>query len=347
MLTVLSVAYPFAPVTADPVGGAEQVLAQLDRALVAAGHRSIVIACEGSAPAGELRTIPAVDTHDIGGPEWALAHASIRARMAEAIAEGVDLIHLHGFDFDSYVPPPGPPVLVTLHLPLDWYVPDILRWDRPRTFLQPVSADQASRAPAGVVLTEPIPNGVDCARLYPEDGPKDYVAILGRVAPEKGFHDAIDAAKLAGAPLRAAGEVFPYVEHRRYFDEGIVPRLDAERRWIGPVQGEAKRRLIAGAKALLIPSTAPETSSLVAMEALACGTPVIAYRAGALPGIVDDGETGFLVDGVAEMAEAIGRVGRIDRARCRAVACERYSLERMIGAYFDLYRRLAAQRLAA
>ncbi|HET8611687.1 MAG TPA: glycosyltransferase family 4 protein [Sphingomonas sp.] len=342
-LTVLSVAYPFAPVTADPAGGSEQVLAQLDRALTEAGHRSIVIAAEGSTALGDLIAIPA-PSDDLDHADRESLHALMRARIAEAIAEErVDLIHLHGLDFAAYMPPPGLPLLVTLHLPFDWYPPGSLPSpERPRTWFNPVSADQARRAPPGLDLLPPVANGVDTDLYRPSGERGDYALILGRVAPEKGFADAIEAARIAGAPLIAAGRLFPYDDHRRYFEEQVRPRLDAERRFIGPVEGEAKRRLLAEARCVLIPSTAPETSSLVAMEALACGTPVIAYRAGALPEIVEPGVTGFLVDDIEELAEAIGRTETIDPLVCRSIACERFALDRATGAYLDLYLKLAA-----
>lgn len=341
-LTVLSIAYPFAPVDADPAGGAEQVLAQIDRALVKAGHRSIVIAAEGSEVAGELVPVGAVNG-EIDDRVRAERHQEVRAATAALLdRERIDLIHLHGIDFHAYPPPPGPPALVTLHLPLAWYPADALAPSRPRTFLQPVSADQARRGDPGLNLLPPIPNGVDTARLHPSEGEGDYVAFLGRVAPEKGLHDALAAARAAAVPLRAAGRLFPYPAHQAYFAEQVEPLLERERRWLGPVAGEAKRKLLAEARALLIPSTAPETSSLVAMEAFACGTPVIAYRSGALPDIVEEGVTGLLVDDAEEMAAAIGRLDEIDRAACRAAACERFPLERATAAYLALYQRLAA-----
>lgn len=339
-LTVLSVAYPFAPVTADPAGGSEQVLSQLDQALVAAGGRSIVLAQAGSAVAGELIEIPA-PPREVDGAAWAIVHAHMR-EVVDRVAPEMDLVHLHGFDFDSVLPPPGPPALVTLHLPLEWYVPAILRPERPRTYMQPVSASQAATAPEDMALLPPITNGVDVEHYRPEGEQGDYALVLGRVAPEKGFHDAVEAARMAGAPCRAAGHIFPYPEHRRYFEEEVAPRLGNDRLWLGPVAGEAKRRLLAEARCVLIPSTAPETSSLVAMEALACGTPVIAYRSGALPEVVAHGATGFIVEGVEAMADAIGRVGLIDRARCRAEAERRFDVRRTAAEYLALYERLAA-----
>ena len=341
VVTVLSVGYAFAPVTADPPGGSEQILATLDRALTAAGHRSIVVAQEGSAVTGELHTTPAPHGR-IEESMWATSHAIMRERIASVIErDRPDVVHLHGLDFGHYLPSAGPPVLVTLHLPLDWYATDWLRPERPRTFLQPVSSSQAALAAADVALIAPVANGIDTERFRP--GPKGGRAlVLGRITVEKGFHYALDAAHAAAAALDVAGVIFPYAEHEHYFASEVAPRLDADRRYLGPVAGEAKAALLRAAHCVLIASTAAETSSLVAMEALASGTPVIAYRAGALPDIVDDGVTGWLVDDVAGMADAIRRVDAIDPAACRAAALARFSQTRMIENYMQLYRRLAA-----
>ena len=341
MVTVLSVGYAFAPVTADPPGGSEQILATLDRALTAAGHRSIVIAQEGSVVTGELHTTPAPHGQ-IEEAMWATSHAIMRDRIAAVIArDRPDVVHLHGLDFGHYLPSAGPPVLVTLHLPLDWYAADWLRTERPRTFLQPVSASQAALADADVAMIAPVANGIDTERFRP--GPKGGRAlVLGRITEEKGFHFALDAAHAAGVPLDVAGMIFPYAEHEHYFASEVAPRLDAERRYLGPVAGEAKAALLRAARCVLIASTAAETSSLVAMEVLASGTPVIAYRAGALPDIVEDGVTGWLVDDVAGMADAMRRIDMIDPAACRAAALARFSQNRMIEDYMQLYRQIAA-----
>jgi len=163
---------------------------------------------------------------------------------------------------------------------------------------------------------------------------------LGRICPEKNVHVALEAGRRAGCPVLLGGQVFPYEAHQRYFRERVLPQLDGERRFIGPLPFRRKRLLLGAARCLLLPTLAPETSSLVAMEALACGTPVVAFPSGALPELVEDGVTGFLVGSAAEMAEAIEACDRIDPERCRAVARERFSLERMIAGYFDAYRQL-------
>jgi glycosyltransferase involved in cell wall biosynthesis len=339
-LTVLSVSYPLAPVTADPVGGAEQVLSRLDRALVAAGHRSLVIAPEGSRVAGELRAIPAVNG-PISDEDGRRIRAAVAERVAEVAArERPDVVHLHGIDFFSYLPPEGPPVLVTLHLPLDWYPPEALAPARPRTHLHPVSSAQAATAPPGVRLEAPIENGVDIPDLRVRK--RSYAFALGRICPEKGFDDALLAAERAHVPLLIAGTVFPYPYHQQHFRDAIEPRLGWRRRWVGAVEGACKRHLLAAAHCVLIPSKARETSSLVAMEAMAAGTPVIAYPSGALPEIVEHGRTGFLVEGVDGLAAAMRRVAEIDPELCRATARERFSADRMIARYMDRYAELAA-----
>ena len=342
MLTILSVAYPLATVGPDAVGGAEQVLAMLDRALVAAGHRSLVIACEGSFVAGELLAIPA-QRGPLDDAARAAAQETVRRILATTRA---DLIHLHGVDFEAYLPPPGPPALVTLHLPPSWYGQPALNPDRAETWLHCVShaqhrALQEQRHTPAVL--PPIPNGVDVRALGAvRHAKRDYAITLGRICPEKGQHTALQAARQANIGLLIGGQVYPYAAHERYFAEQVAPLLDAKRRFLGPLGFARKRRLLAGARCLLVPSTAPETSSLVAMEALACGTPVITFPSGALADLVDHGRTGFLVGTAAEMADAIAQAGAIDPETCRQAARHRFDQAGTIAAYLAAYHRLVA-----
>ncbi len=341
MLTVLSVAYPLAPVGPDAVGGSEQVLASLDAALVRAGHRSVVVACEGSATAGTLLATP----REAGEITNEMRERAL-ARHGEAIGQAlerypVDLVHMHGLDFQRYLPPPGLPVLATLHLPPAWYSASALDSGRPDTWLHCVSASQRRACPPGARLLPDVHNGVPVAALAAARHTKrNFTLMLGRICPEKGCHLALDAARLADVPLLVGGQVYPYPEHERYFRDEVKPRLDASRRFLGPVGFARKRRLLSAARCLLIPSLAPETSSLVAMEALACGTPVVAFPSGALPDIVEHGRTGFLVRDVREMAAAIGAVDTLDPELCRATARERFSDTRMTREYFALYERV-------
>jgi len=346
MLTVLSVAYPLAPVGLDAVGGAEQVLASLDAALVRAGHSSVVVACEGSVTAGALLAT----AREEGNITDAMRQRTW-ARHREAIGQAlerypVDLVHLHGVDFQQYLPPPGLPVLATLHLPPAWYSADALDSGRADVWLHCVSASQRLACPPGVRLLPDVPNGVPVEALAAVRPPKrDFTLMLGRVCPEKGCHLALEAARLAGVPLLIGGQVYPYPEHERYFHDEVQPRLDEKRRFLGPLRFAPKRRLLSSARCLLIPSLAPETSSLVAMEALACGTPVVAFPSGALPDIIEHGRTGFLVRDISEMAAAIRAADTLDPELCRAAARERFSDKRMINGYFALYQRVLEESL--
>src|SRR5262249_17759120 len=141
---------------------------------------------------------------------------------------------------------------------------------------------------------------------------------LGRICEEKGTHLALEIARQASMPITIAGQTYPFAYHQRYFDNEVAPRLSAipDATFIGLLSGPAKHRLLCGAKALLVTSQVAETSSLVAMEAAASGTPVIAFRHGALTEVVREGITGFLVDRVQEAVQALNHIGETNPAAC-------------------------------
>ena len=339
-LTVLNVAYPLAPVGHDAVGGAEQVLHAIDCALVEAGHRSVVVACEGSRTAGRLICTPAP-----GGTLDSRARIGAIEQHRLAVHDAlrrwsIDVVHLHGHDFDAYLPPEGPAVLATIHLPPELLLARIDRIGRPHTWLHGVSQTQHRRLAHVPHLLPPIENGVVIDSLPRATSRGTFALMLSRVCPEKGTHLALEAAQRAHMPLLVGGMVFPYGEHQRYFETEVLPRISRERRFVGPLSMHAKRRLLCAARCLLVPSLIEETSSLAAMEALACGTPVIAFAAGALPEIVDHGVTGFIVRDVEEMAVAMCRIDRIDPDACREVARRRFSAERMCRRYIERYEQI-------
>lgn len=342
MLTVLSIGYSLAAVGPDAVGGSEQVLSALDAALVRAGHRSLVIAPHGSSVRGTVFTtpkLPAALDDD--------ARRVAQRRMARVIKEvlgrhSVDLVHMHGLDFHQYLPPSGVPVLVTLHLPPDWYPPGIFNMQRPHTYMHCVSQSQANTCPPGARLLPVIDNGVPVDRLTSKHAKRKFALALARICPEKGVHCALEAARLADVSLIVAGQLFPYAWHQKYHDEEVAPRLDQRRRFIGPIGFDRKRRLLSAAQCLLVPSLVPETSSLVTMEAFACGTPVVGFPAGALPEIIEHGRTGFIVENEREMALAIKETAKLDPEACRHAARTRFSLDRTVQRYFDVYEQVVA-----
>jgi len=347
MLTVLQVAYPFEPVGPDAVGGAEQIVAALDARLVERGLGSVVVACAGSRVRGTLVATPPPPAI-VDERARATVHAAVRAAIAEAVARHpVDVVHLHGVDFHAYLPAldgAGLPVVVTLHLPPSFYAPgalvarDGVRW---------VCVSRAQRATCALADVVVVPNGVDVERFRARSLVGGYALVLGRICPEKAFHLALDAARVSGMPLVLAGQVFGYDSHQRYFAREIAPRLGRTRRFVGPIGFPRKRRLLAGARCVVIPSEVPETSSLVAMEALASGTPVVAAPVGALPEIVEHGRTGLLARGVAELAEAVRTVGEsIDRRACRRAAEARFDERAMFERYLMLYENGAGHNAA-
>lgn len=358
---ILFVAFPYAPIGPQAVGGAEVICSQLEATAASFGFPSVVVANASSSPRGQLypTSVPA-------GPITDEVRAEVekrqQAQIDRALSENpIGLVHMHGLDFASYTVPEDTPVMVSVHLPPSWY-PDTI-WDMPPNYhFICVSETQRAACPAHVrdrVLV--IPNGVplpDRALLRPEGR---YALMLARICPEKNLHAGLDAARMAGMPALLGGEVFPYETHERYFADELQPRLSASgsshqsrnqadgehpiARFLGPVSGNEKDRALSRAACLLLPTLAPETSSLVAMEALAFGVPVIAMAVGAVPEIVDDGRTGYLIepgpDAVQQMATAIARLPEIDRTACRAAAEERFSADKMLKAYAALYRTLA------
>ena len=252
----------------DTAGGAEQVLARIDAALIDAGHRSLVLARPDSRVAGELIPVPSAWGHvhpDMEKAVWQRWRTELQLRIRR---HAVDLVHFHGCDFLHYLPTPSVALLATLHLPIDTYGPRL--FDAPVS-MHCVSNAQARDCPTSPRLLPTIPNGV--ADLYrPAVRPRPYCALLGRICPEKGLHLAIGAARAADYPALLAGEVFPYAAHRDYYRQEIRPRLGPAVRYIGPAGPRRKSRLLSAAQCLLIASRR-ETSSLVAMEALMCGTP--------------------------------------------------------------------------
>ena len=340
MTVVLQVAYPLSPVGPDAVGGAEQVLFHLERALAARGVSTVTVASEDSQISGTLVPVPR------GRPPYDTeAISAARQRHSEAIRAAlarwpISLVHMHGFDFDQYLPPPGIPVLATLHCPTSWYAPEALNPRSSDLWLNAVSRYQLQGLAQNGKLIGVVENGVPVDLFASHPKRRGFALVLARIAPEKGIREALEAAHLAEFPMLIAGELFPYPQHQRYFEQAIFPLLDQKRRWLGPIGFTRKRRLLAHARCVVIPSLESETSSLVLREAFAAGTPVVAFRRGALADAIENGRTGFLVESVEGIADAMKKIAALDGNACRAVAQKDFSLERMVDGYLDLYRKV-------
>ena len=204
----------------------------------------------------------------------------------------------------------------------------------------------STQCAAGVNWAGTVYHGLrlDSYAYSPRGG--DYLAFLGRISPEKRPDLAIALAKQTGIPLRIAAKVDPV--DRAYFTREIEPLLDHPLiEYIGEIGEEDKAAFLGGARALVFPIDWPEPFGLVMIEALACGTPVIARRRGSVPEVIRHGRTGFIVESMADMVRAVRRLDRIDRAECRREAEDRFSVERMADGYEVLYRRLGARARTA
>jgi glycosyltransferase involved in cell wall biosynthesis len=341
---IFYVAYPLLPVSNESCGGAEQMLATLECEIANRGHRTAMAACSGSQVAGHLLSTGPVTTEaDCFEARDQQHQRAVVDYLRRQRVPQVDLVHDKSGSFWRSAWQVDVPILATLHLPRNFYPADAFENLPPNLFFNCVSETQSysfSDLPnmAGVVR-----NGISVSQFPFVSEKQGYLLWMGRVCEEKGAHVAIEVARFTGLPVILAGQVYPFSHHEQYYIREIRPYVgsdDPRMCFIETPDFRMKRRLLKEARAVLIPSLAEETSSLVAMEAMACGTPVIGFRRGAIPEVVIDGETGFVVDDAEEMAEAVWRSGEINPHACRAHVEMNYSAERMADEYEALYERV-------
>jgi glycosyltransferase involved in cell wall biosynthesis len=321
-------------------GGIEHIVSLLARELVACGHQVTLIAAGGSAASGRLvRVYPeglATAMERGAAFEYPLYEAAA-AGHALRVAREVDVLHSHlGPRLVPVAAFAQAPIIHTIHTSIS----SDMRWllgEFPGARLTVVSRAQAATL-AGIASPEVIANGIDMDAMSFWAVPDDYLLVLGRIEARKGVDLAIDVARAARRRLIIAGQV----SDRAFFEERIRPRLDDGIRWIGPVGAAEKLRLLQHARALLFPVQWEEAFGLVMIEAMACGTPVVALARGAVAEIITPGENGDYAADIRELPALVDRVAALDRARVRASVAERFSHRRMVRAYIDLYRRVVA-----
>jgi glycosyltransferase involved in cell wall biosynthesis len=352
-MRIAQVAPPFESVPPGRYGGTERVVSVLTEELVRRGHDVTLFAPGDSNTSARL--VPIVDRalwhqklryHDFT-PFWAM----VLGKLVQEI-DSFDVVHSHldyfGYPLARIAPCP---VVTTLHGRLD--LPEMAPLYRAFADVPLVSISDAQRAPvpdAHWVAT--VYHGINLEEFTFQAKPEGYLVFLGRIAPEKGLDTAIHVAQKAGIPLKiAARKPLPFKqdpEVRRdweYYQQEIRPLLDGPHvEFIGEVGGHDRDALLANAAAMVFPIRWPEPFGLVMVEALACGTPVLALRAGSVPEVIDDGRTGFICETDDELVSAIKRIPEINRAHCRAEVERRFSPTAMAEAYERVYTALVTDR---
>ena len=346
-LRVAMLAPPWIPVPAPGYGGIEEVVRLLCRGMVLRGHDVTLLAAPGSDSAADVVTLL-----DEAHPDQ-IEHSVVEASHVAAAFDAIDAARDDGRPFDvvhDHCPAMTlamadrlqEAVVHTLHSSFTDERSELYRRHGHKSMLVALSEAQRAEAPEGVICDRVIPNPIDLDE-WPFSAEKDdSLLFIGRLDPDKGPHRAIAAATAAGSRLTLAGPVQP--DHRDFFAREVEPLLDGEWiRYVGPVAGAERAHLFSRSRALLMPIDWPEPFGLVMVESLATGTPVIAFNRGSAPEIVLHGETGFLVDSVEEMADAIHCVDELDPASCRESVETRFGLSRVLDAYEQAYTAVCDQ----
>ncbi|HVV81668.1 MAG TPA: glycosyltransferase family 4 protein [Kofleriaceae bacterium] len=319
-------------------GGTERIVSYLTEALVAAGHDVTLFASGDSQTAARL-IAPCAQALRLAGSVDALPHHIAMLEQVYLLARDFDVIHFH-IDFIQFplARRIKVPHVTTLHGRLD--LPDLYAVYRAFPDMPVVSISDAQRAPLpSIGWQRTIHHGLPVDLLRPAARRGDYLAFLGRISPEKRVDRAIEIARRAGLPLRIAAKVDQ--RDQAYFEREIRPLLAQPHvDFVGEIAERDKQAFLGGARALLFPIDWPEPFGLVMIEAMACGTPVIAWRNGSVPEVIDDGVTGFLVDDLDAAVDAVARADRLPRPAIREVFERRFTSTRMAADYEAVYRGL-------
>ncbi|MGZ4288528.1 MAG: glycosyltransferase family 4 protein [Solirubrobacteraceae bacterium] len=350
-LRIAMLAPPWIPVPPPGYGGIEFVVALLSEALVEQGHDVELFCTPGSS--SKARVHPLLEAPHPEKIERALFEADHVACALAAIDEAAragrpfDVLHDHcGYTTLAMADRQSTQVVHTVHGPFDHDTTPYYARHGSKGRLVCISQSQAGMAPDGADVAAVVYNPIDVDSWPVGDHKEDYLLFMARMVEEKGPHRAIRVAQAARRPLVLAGPVQP--GHERFFANEVEPHIDGQLiRYVGEVGGVRKQRLFADAFAFLIPITWPEPFGLVMVEALAAGTPVLAFAHGAAPEIIEHGINGFLCQDEHEMSDLVEGAAGIDPMPCRQSAAERFAPDRVAAAYEAVYRRAGAGRVEA
>ncbi|HEX3255445.1 MAG TPA: glycosyltransferase family 4 protein [Gaiellaceae bacterium] len=325
------------PVPPTRYGGIEWIVSLLAEGLVRAGHEVTLFASGDSSTRANLVSIyDEAPSEKIGITQYELRHALACFERADDF----DVINDHSGPLGALLGAAvDTPVLHTIHGPLGGE-PGLLYKSlaavAPEVGFISLSLNQRKPIPE-LNWAANCPNALELEvyPVHPHNG--DYLLFIGRMSADKGAHRAIEVAKEAGLPLLLAGKMQDTAE-KEYFEEHVRPNLGWGIEYLGEVDHSKKVDLLQNARVTLFPIEWEEPFGLVMIESMACGTPVIATRWGAVPEVIDDGRTGVIVDDYHEMAGAIERASALDPMDCRRYVEERFSSERMVRDYEEAYR---------
>jgi glycosyltransferase involved in cell wall biosynthesis len=341
-MRIAQVAPLFESIPPKLYGGTERVISYLTEELVRLGHEVTLFASGDSETNAKL--VPACP-RALWREECCRETLPHHVRLLELVfqdASRFDAIHFHCdyLHFPLLRRHPCPNV-TTLHGRL--HLPDLLPLLAEYAEVPLVSISHEQRRPIPWANWQAtVYHGLPRDLYTFRERPGDYLVFLGRLSPEKRLDRAIAIAQQSGMTLKVAAKIYP--EERDYFNQTLEPLLHESKSWVeflGEVGGREKDELLGHALALLFPIDWPEPFGLVMIEAMACGTPVIAWRNGSVPEVMENDVTGFVVDSVEEAVSAVRRVASLSRHACRRVFEERYDAGRMARDYLEVYRRLA------
>lgn len=339
-MKILQVAPLWERVPPPGYGGTEAVVSLLADELVRLGHEVVLRASGDSLTLATLRSVYPTSLRTAEGIKDGTPYDWVHAAEAIAASWGFDIIHNHsGEPVMALAGLTHVPMLTTMHCLI---TPDTkFVWEHYAGYYSTVSHAQAKTVPpmetpryAGAVY-----NAIDVASFTFSEAKDDYLLCLNRIAPEKGTHLAIEVARRAGRKLIIAGKVDQ--ADRLYYEAMVKPLIDGrEVVFVGEADHRAKKELYAKAACVLMPICWEEPFGLVMVEAMASGTPVIAFARGAAPELIIDGETGFLVHDVDSMVEALDKIDSIEPARCRQHVEANFNVPVMVEGYLRLYREI-------
>lgn len=320
-------------------GGTERVVANLTDELVRRGYDVTLFAAGSSRTSARLVPVCPVALGELGRLTDPVAYHVLQLGLVFRLAHQFDLIHSH-CDFRAF--PFGAlsatPTLSTNHNRLDSPEYQALLRAYPDAAITVLSQSHRRQLTGGRCVGVTY-NGIPVEEFPFVSTPGRYLAFVGRLSPVKGPLDAILVAERTGIPLKIAARINQW--ERDYVESVIRPRLRAPLiEYVGELDEVEKRQLLGGALAVLCPVRWPEPFGLVVIEAMATGTPVLAYRSGAIPELLVDGVTGFLCHDVDDLARRVADVPRLDRAACRRWVAARFSVSTMVDAYERAYRKV-------